>query len=62
MNFRCYFYIAEGHIVSPEEFVAETETDALKLARAAFAQRGHYSAFELWQGTHLRHTERRTVA
>jgi hypothetical protein len=62
MNFRCFFLNDEGHILSVESLVAETDADALRLAQLAFSQRNHYSAFELWHGERRLHAEGRTAA
>jgi hypothetical protein len=61
-EFRCYFFNEDGHIGAAEDILAESEAEALGLARAAFALRDQHPSFELWQGQRRLHQEVRAPA
>lgn len=47
--YRCYFLDVGGHILSVRNIIAETEEEALSVARAVYAERLQHNGFELWQ-------------
>jgi hypothetical protein len=59
-HFRCRFLDSTEQVVSEQDLVVESAADALRLAQA-FAQRGHNTAFELWQGKRRLYRESRAA-
>lgn len=47
MQYRCYFFGANGQLVGAETIVQESETEARILARRLFAQRAHATGYDL---------------
>jgi hypothetical protein len=48
-GYRVFFFNGEDHILSHEEFFAESDADALARAVALFENKIEYVVFELWQ-------------
>ena len=47
MQYRCYFFGANGQLVGAETIVQENDNEARAAARKLFAQRAHATAYEL---------------
>ncbi|HEY3919654.1 MAG TPA: hypothetical protein VGL83_17830 [Stellaceae bacterium] len=47
MQYRCYFFGADGQLVGADTIVQENDGDACAAARKLFAQRAHATAYEL---------------
>lgn len=50
-GYRCLFLQPDGCIVAREEFEAETDGDAVIVARALYAERAARDGLELWEDT-----------
>jgi hypothetical protein len=50
MQYRCYFFGANGQLVGAETIVQESEAEACIVARRLFAQRAHATGYDLRQG------------
>lgn len=51
MQYRCYYFGANGQLVGADTIVRESDSDALAAARKLFAQRAHATGYDLRQGT-----------
>jgi hypothetical protein len=47
-GYRCLFLQSDGCVAALEEFVAETDKDAVIVARALYAERAARDGLELW--------------
>ena len=56
-EYRCLFLQADGCVAAREEFEAETDNDALIVARALYAERAARDGLELWEDTRRVHSE-----
>ncbi|MGH7089039.1 MAG: hypothetical protein ACREFQ_09080 [Stellaceae bacterium] len=56
-DYRCYFLDAQGAIRSVREIESVSDSDAVNMARDAFAQQRHFRGFELWQRNRRVHLE-----
>ncbi|HLI21349.1 MAG TPA: hypothetical protein VKV32_09555 [Stellaceae bacterium] len=50
MQYRCYFFGANGQLLGAETIIQESELEARAAARRLFAQRAHAIGYELRQG------------
>jgi len=50
-GYRCFFLRPDGGVAAREEFEAETDSDAVIVARALYAERAARDGFELWSDT-----------
>lgn len=55
LAYRCYFLDLGGNILSVRNIIAETEDEALSVARAAYSERSQHNGFELWQDVRKLH-------
>ena len=51
MQYRCYYFGANGQLVGADTIVQDSDSDALAAARKLFAQRAHATGYDLRQGT-----------
>jgi hypothetical protein len=51
MQYRCYYFGANGQLVGADTIVQDSDRDALAAARKLFAQRAHATGYDLRQGT-----------
>ena len=58
-GYRAFFMDIHDHIKSREEFIAESDEEALQLAVKMFAARRKEAAFELWQEKRRLHSQER---
>ena len=57
LGYRCYFLGKESQILAREDFYADTETEALAIARSFALEKKPDGCFELWEGTRYLHSE-----
>lgn len=57
MEYRCYFLEPDGRIAGRHEFTADTDADALTVARTFYAERMVRHGFELWGNMRCVHRE-----
>jgi len=57
INYRCFLLGCEGDVKATEEIDAESQEDALALARTILAHRDHHVGFELWLDAKCVHIE-----
>jgi hypothetical protein len=50
-GYSCLFLRPDGCVAAKEEFEAETDNDAVILARALYAERAARDGLELWEDT-----------
>jgi hypothetical protein len=50
-GYRCLFLQPDGCVAAREEFEAETDNDAVIVARALYAERAARDGLELWEDT-----------
>ena len=50
MQYRCYFFGANGQLVGADTIVQESEVEARNMARRLFAQRAHATGYDLREG------------
>lgn len=50
MQYRCYFFGADGQLLGAETVSHESEFEACTTAKRLFAQRAHAVGYELRQG------------
>jgi len=48
-GYRCLFLEPNGRVAAKEEFEAETDNDAVIVARALYAERAARDGLELWE-------------
>jgi hypothetical protein len=60
MQYRCYFFGANGQLVGAETIIQDSDADALVIARKLFAQRAFATGYDLRQGK--RSIEARDIA
>ena len=56
-RYQCFFLQPDGRVAAREEFEAETDGDAVIVARALYAERAARDGFELWSDTRCILTE-----
>jgi hypothetical protein len=56
-GYRCLFLQSDGCIAAREEFDAETDNDAVIVARALYAERAERDGLELWNKERRVHCE-----
>jgi hypothetical protein len=50
-EYSCLFFQPDGGVAAKEEFEAETDNDAVIVARALYAERPARDGLELWEDT-----------
>jgi hypothetical protein len=50
LEYRCFFLRPDGRVAARREFEAESESDAVIVARALYAERAARDGLELWDG------------
>jgi hypothetical protein len=48
-GYRCFFFQSDGCVAAKEKFEAETDNDAVIVARALCAERAARDGLELWE-------------
>ncbi len=59
-GYRCYLLASNNHIREAQEFMSESDDQAVALARQYAAARNYYSNVEVWSGPRLVWSERLT--
>ncbi len=59
-GYRCYLLASNNHIREAQEFMSESDDQAVALARQYAAARNYYSNVEVWSGARLVWSERLT--
>ena len=57
MEYRCYFLGPDGRIAGRREFTADTDAEALTMARSFYAESATLHGFELWGNMRCLHRE-----
>ena len=50
MQYRCYFFGANGQLVGAQTIIQEGEVEACNMARRLFAQRAYATGYDLREG------------
>lgn len=62
MQYRCYFFGANGQLVGADTIVQENDNEARIAARKLFAQRAHATGYELRHNRRSVETQELTTA